>query len=264
MIATETTIVLNQPYTILIGEGGVGVDSNNVGKNGTNSQFDSFVAIAGGGGGHPTSQSLSTNGQDGGSGGGGGGHGSVNQELPGAGTSGQGYSGGKGAIGSTTIHRSGGGGGGAGGTGEDGDPNGYGGNGGPASQWVVDQQWYAAGGGGGTRKENDPSDEKGGDGGSGGGVMLGGSGGPTPNVYDGTSAVQNTGSGGGAGWNTSVQSGANGIVKIWVPFSYTYDSSHFSNVTGTMSGSSASFTYNATSGTMVTFINPGSGTWTPV
>ena len=268
MIATETTIVLNNSYNIVIGEGGVGFHTTKgVGNNGTASQFDYFIASGGGGGGKSTSQSNEENGQNGGSGGGGGGHGYENSELPGDATSGQGNSGGKGAIGvSKSYHRSGGGGGGAGGLGEDGDPNGYGGNGGPAAQWVVDQKWYAAGGGGGTRKENVtsvPSDERGGHGGSGGGVMLGGSGGPTPGVYDGTSAVQNTGSGGGAGWFDTIQSGANGIVKIWLPFSYTYNISHFSNVSGTIIGSSESFIYASTTGSMVTFINPGSGNWTP-
>ena len=95
--------------------------------------------------------------------------------------------------------------------------------------------------------------------------MLGGQGrkGTVPNQTFGTSGVANTGSGGGSGWDTAAATqtgGADGVVKVWLPSSYTYDSSH---VSGTLVGSSTSHTYNSVAGTLVTFTS-GSGTWSPV
>ena len=267
MVTTTLTITSSTSYNIVVGEGGSGNDaSQQAGYNGTNSSFDSYTATGGGGGGYFTGGSGAVGATGGSGGGGSGGTDDGINPLGGSGMSGQGNSGGNGTHENRTQKlkfRAGGGGGGSGSAGSDAS-SGYGGDGGDASQWVVDQEYYAAGGGGGTRNDGSPSDEKGGNGGgytvSGTLVMLGGSGYGSDN---GTSGVQNTGSGGGA-WGSTETSGANGIVKLWIPYDYTYDSSHLTNVTGSITVSSSTFTYGSTTGTMVTFINPGSVTWTPI
>jgi hypothetical protein len=252
---------------------------------------ETFTAEGGGGGSRLNPESTAHAAKDGGSGGGGGPQRSdqtnyLQYVVGGQGT--QGFAGGDGNITTYNIgaydpeYRAGGGGGGAGGAGVGGGSSsgtaatsnsGYGGAGGPAKQWSVDGNYYAAGGGGATRIDGSPSNEQGGSGGgytdaNGNFEMLGGHGSPTTaggSLQDATSGVANTGSGGGGGWtyNSTQATGADGVVKIWLPFTYTYDSSHLSSTTGNITGASANLTYNGTPGILVTFTGAGSTTWTP-
>jgi hypothetical protein len=98
-------------YTITVGGGGAGGTSSDNGTNGSNSVFNSLIALGGGGGGHGYSNSQSNAGLSGGSGGGG-------APFRAGGTtsdSAQGNNGGNGL--SSGIAGHGGGGGGAGGAG---------------------------------------------------------------------------------------------------------------------------------------------------
>jgi hypothetical protein len=115
---TGTTSVSAQSYTVTVGSGGAGAlyvspTGNNVGQNGGNSSFGSFGTAVGGGGGGGRSSAFGP-GQNGGSGGGGGNDNAQNV-TPGAGVSGQGFSGGVGF--NSGPDSAGGGGGGAGGAG---------------------------------------------------------------------------------------------------------------------------------------------------
>ena len=268
-----------------VGAGGNGWTSGSpipAGPDGGNSSYgSSYIAIGGGGGGGQNANTTSTTARSGGSGGGGGaknsGNGVISLADGGVATPGQGNDGGDGTYlpSSQLVYWSSGGGGGAGGAGGDA-PNGYGGHGGDAKQWYVDLEYYAAGGGGGTRAngsggEPNPTDQIGGSGGFGGGIELGGHGQPLTAggaVFTGTGGAPNTGSGGGGGFatdaNTGVQQGgADGVVKVWVPLSYTFISSHLSNATNNISCTSSALTYNNTDGTLVTFTGAGTATWTP-
>ena len=302
MVDSSASIIsTGYSVNIEVGAGGSGQNSDNTnsGISGDDSVFGSSTAIGGGGGSRLNPESTTHAAKDGGSGGGGGPQRSdfdgnidpnnyIQYVVGGQGTAGQGYAGGDGNITTYNIgkydpeYRAGGGGGGAGGAGVGGgstsgtaatNTSGYGGAGGPAKQWSVDGNYYAAGGGGATRIDGSPSNEQGGSGGgytdaNGNFVMLGGHGAPTTaggSSYDATSGVANTGSGGGGGWesNGTEATGADGVVKVWVPVSYTYSSSHVSNVTNNISGSSSALTYNGTDGTLVSFIGAGTATWSP-
>jgi hypothetical protein len=288
--------ILSTGYSVNIevGAGGSGQNSDTTtsGISGDDSVFGSSTAIGGGGGSRLNPESTAHAAKDGGSGGGGGPQRSdqtsyLQYVVGGQGTAGQGYAGGDGNVTTNNSNydpemRAGGGGGGAGGTGVGGGStsgtaatitSGYGGAGGAAKQWSIDGNYYAAGGGGATRIDGSPSNEQGGSGGgytdaNGDFVMLGGHGAPTTSggsSYDGTSGVANTGSGGGGGWeyDNTEATGANGVVKVWVPVSYTYSSSHVSNVTNNIGGSSSALTYNGTDGTLISFIGAGTATWSP-
>ena len=103
-----------QVYTVLVGSGGVGSTSGTTQSTaGTNSQFDTLIAIGGGFGGNWSTNVAYKNGGSGGSGGGGGGW--QNITVGGAGTYGQGYAGGN--NNGNASYWSGGSGGGAGGPG---------------------------------------------------------------------------------------------------------------------------------------------------
>ena len=186
-------VVAGQAYTVTVGAGGAGgvqgvSGSGGNGANGGNSSFGRLTAIGGGGGGSAQEIGLS-----GGSGGGSG----YNNLLPGAGTFGQGNTGGR-----SQVTPSSGGGGGAGGAGADGNTNipGYGGNGRQINISGV-PTYYAGGGGGGYYNANLSAAT--------GGLGGGGAGGtPSTSVSNaGSAAVANTGGGGGGGSANS----ANGI-----------------------------------------------------
>jgi len=191
------TVASSTNYTVTVGTGGVAVNSNGTGANGTDSSFIggsiSETAIGGGGG--------QGNFQTPGSGGSGGG-GQGNNAAFGTGTSGQGSDGGRGSSSGTLA---GGGGGGASQAGTAGS-SGAGGKGGDGSSiWGSlggNAPGAYGGGGGGSTTTN----AGGGSGGSGGGG--GGQGGTTPS----TAGSANTGGGGGAGYPPS--SGGSGIVIV--------------------------------------------------
>jgi len=283
MLTTSFTFTkAGYSVNVEVGAGGNGWTSGSPvppGPDGSDSSYGSYVAIGGGGGGGQSPTTTATIAQTGGSGGGGSATNTSTNDVTlsygGSGTSGQGNDGGNGtylANTSLSLYSSAGG-GGAGGAGGDA-PNGYGGHGGDAKQWYVDLQYYAAGGGGGTRAsgtgEPNPGNQIGGSGGFGGGVELGGHGQPLTAggaVFTGTGGAPNTGSGGGGGFATDAngvqEGGADGVVKAWVPFSYTFAASHLSNVTNNLTCTSSALTYNNTAGTLITFTGAGTATWTP-
>ncbi len=182
--------------TITVGAGGAGVLTAGVnGSNGSNSSLSgtslTTVTAIGGGGGAST-----LTGSSGGSGGGGG----INTRG-GAGTVGQGNSGG------TGVSLALGGGGGAGAVGANGSGTTGGGGGTGISISITGSAVFYGGGGGGG------ANTIGGSGGQGGGGAGGGSGG------SGTSGSLNTGGGGGGGFagGTSSGSGGSGIVILRMP-----------------------------------------------
>lgn len=143
------SVTPGQTIPITIGAGGIGKDysvTNTGGTNGSNSIFDTLIAVGGGGGGNRDSGEI---GLDGGSGGGGGG--SDNCTLNTGGSANpvdQGNNGGAGRCGGS--YSAGGGGGGAGAVGVASPSNGRGGNGGAGiSNSITGTAIYYAGGGGG-------------------------------------------------------------------------------------------------------------------
>jgi hypothetical protein len=129
MLDGSLTIVRDNLYNIVLGDGGAGgaVNAGTNGTNGGNSSVFSLTSIGGGGG--FRGNNASGNASSGGSGGGGGYRGYTTQNNYGDGTAGQGYRGG----GVASQSASGGGGGGAGGYGlrNTGSGGGIGGVGGP-------------------------------------------------------------------------------------------------------------------------------------
>ena len=196
-------------YTITVGAGGVGYNSNTAGTNGSNSSAFGLNAIGGAGG------SAMVNGQAsliGGSGGGG----TINT-IAGSGTVGQGNNGGNGGQHSTQVWSVGGGGGGAGAAGQN--FNGRGtdlpGNGGIGLPYSISgfSTYYAGGGGGGTQAGT----QNGGTGGLGGG----GNGGQGASISSGLAqdGVSGLGGGGGAsneggGQFGKAGNGGSGIVIV--------------------------------------------------
>ncbi len=199
-------------YPILVGSGGLGSTANSAkGGNGTNSSFDSLVAIGGGGGGTDNGDASGVN--KGANGGSGGGAASMHNSMVsgGVGTTGQGNKGGNDPN-SDWSERGGAGGGGAGTAGGNviSDAGSVGGSG--LSFSITGSSSFYAGGGGGGAGEYTNS---GGAGGSG----VGGSGGILNNP--GENAVANTGSGGGGGGtisgivvSTNGGNGSSGVVII--------------------------------------------------
>ena len=232
----DGTITLNSgtTYTITVGDGGLIGTIGNVAPNGQNSSIIggsvSIIAIGGGG------SSIGANGNDGGSGGGGGENYCVGQVLAGgAGTLGQGFSGG---ITPGLYDSPAGGGGGAGAAGVNGSFITGGGIGGiglssniitivQAGSASVGQQYgcavYYAGGGGASAYGIG-----GGGGGQGGGGYGGyGSGGGSP-------GTPNTGGGAGSA-NGAGYNGGSGVVILSVPnasYSGTYTGTPVISVDG--------------------------------
>ena len=190
-------------YTVTVGGGGAGSNTGGVaGSNGTDSVFDTLIAVGGGGGG----SRVGLAGQSGNSGGSGGGTSPADsgygKGVGGAATTGQGQNGGSEAA----YGWGGSGGGGAGAAGGDGNGN-TGGNGGVGLTSAMSgaSVYYAGGGGGCTY---------GGGGGTigTGGLGGGGAGGKGNNGVDGTA---NTGGGGGGGdVATSGGAGGSGVVIV--------------------------------------------------
>jgi len=197
-------------YTCTIGAGGAGGTSAGIrGTNGVNSSFGALTpaSVGGGGGG---SYNSGDNGFSGGSGGGGG----HNSTSGGAGTSGQGFAGGRGNPAGSS-----GGGGGATAVGTDAGASSAG-NGGAGSNayssWAsatgTGVSGYYAGGGGGA-KYNGSSGGTGGAGGGGNGGIYGG----TP--QNGAAGTINTGGGAGGGSPYAGQGGlgGSGIIIVRYP-----------------------------------------------
>jgi hypothetical protein len=176
-----SNISLNADYLIVAGggSGGVwsGVSGYRDGLKGTNSSFNSEIAIGGGGG---KSWNNGAN-ADGGSGGGG----SGNRTAGGAATSGQGNAGG---VGNDSLGSGGGGGAGAAGGVGNGSKHGDGGIG---INWKSLGTFYAGGGGGGGASGTPANRGLGGSGGGGNGAVPG-SANPIP-----SNGSSNTGGGGG-------------------------------------------------------------------
>ena len=188
------TVTSGTGYSLVVGSGGAGGTntSGSAGTQGSNSTGFGLTAIGGGYG-----AGLGTVGGTGGSGGGS----SYTSTAFGAGTAGQGFSGGC----AYTIGASygGGGGGGAGQTGGQGTSL-CGGNGGSGVQSKISGSYayYAGGGGGGL------SSQLGGTGGAGGGGQGG-------NASPGSNATTNTGGGGGGGGDFNLGgAGASGIIIV--------------------------------------------------
>jgi hypothetical protein len=196
-------------YTVTVGAGGIGYNSNTAGTNGSNSSAFGLNAIGGAGGSGMSAQASLI----GGSGGGG-----TRTTTAGSGTLGQGNNGGNGGQHSTQVWSVGGGGGGAGAAGQN--FNGRGtdlpGNGGIGLPYSISgfSTYYAGGGGGGTQAGT----QNGGTGGLGGGGN-GGQGDPGSSVGFGQNGVSGLGGGGGAsneggGVFGKAGNGGSGIVIV--------------------------------------------------
>ena len=219
-LLTGTSSISLTNLTIVVGNGGAevnpGTTAGAVGNAGGNSSALSLTAIGGGGGG-----AQSTNGNTGGSGGGAGGGQSENY-YGGAGTAGQGNTGGNALQASTTAggYGAGGGGGGAGGVG--GNVAGAylvagAGGLGLANSITGTSTFYAAGGGGGGGSDTTAN-------GGPGGSSIGGNGASTRTTTGATAGAANTGSGGGGASHTGSHSingkgaaGGSGVVIIAYP-----------------------------------------------
>jgi uncharacterized repeat protein (TIGR02543 family) len=196
LLTGTSSVTPNTTIPIVVGTAGkagqVSV-GDSTGSNGGNTRALSLDAIGGGGGG-------GTDGFNGLAGGSGGGAGRwQTAAIPGAGTTGQGNSGGDTTY-SASTDRSGGG-GGAGGVGADGGVSGNGGVG-LASSITGTSLFYAGGGGGGSNN-NVGTVAAPGVGGSGGG-------GAGSRISIGLSGSANTGGGGGGGGFTSEPGGTGG------------------------------------------------------
>jgi hypothetical protein len=113
LTAANVQVNLGTAYTVTVGGGGAaGAASPNTGSSGTNSVFNTVIAIGGGGGGFGGTDGVQRTGLEGGSGGGAGWPGGAGSASGGSGTPGQGYGGGPGNH-SPGVNAGGGGGGGA-------------------------------------------------------------------------------------------------------------------------------------------------------
>jgi len=197
-------------FAITVGAGGAGKTGRGSGTNGANSVFGTLTAVGGGrGGGHPNGGgSVQPN--SGGSGGGG-----AYNSTGAAGTSGQGFAGGTGAVigGKPTPNDGGGGGGGAGAVGVDAQGSGGpGGNGGAGATYSTSgfSTVYAGGGGGATNDSTSMST-----GGTGGGGAGGSNADPNKS---GIAGLVNSGSGGGGGNGGGGNSGAGGSGVVIIKY----------------------------------------------
>ncbi len=202
-------VIAVQAYSVTVGAGGTGgTPSVPAATNGSNSVFNTIIAIGGGAGGSGSNPQAGSNG---GSGGGGA------QSTAAGGTGSQGNNGGSGAQSPSTIYL-GGGGGGAGATGGNantGTATAGSGGAGIANTISGSSVTYAGGGGGGAYNASSIA----GTGGAGGGGN-----GATGILYQsGSSGTANTGGGGGGNAGTSGSgtgtggNGGSGIVIISYP-----------------------------------------------
>lgn len=182
-VYTNAMLLPAGSYSVVVGAGGAAAPNNQItGSPGGNSSFVGLVALGGGGG---ASRDGGGGGMAGGSGGGGGGSEDAGRRVPGAGTPGQGASGGAGIGTGTSSAGGGGGGAGEAGTAAASQNGGKGGDGLPCSITGT-EVWYSGGGGGG--KTVNGSVGEGGRGGGGGGTF-----------YTQNPGTPNTGGGGGGG-----------------------------------------------------------------
>lgn len=202
-------------YTVVVGAGGAGAIFYGTAASGTNSTISSpsftFATAIGGGrsGITPSTSGIAAAGAAGGSGGGN----SVNNTvagtaLGGAGTLGQGNSGGSTNY-SSPPSATAAGGGGAGASGAGAGAGAGAGGAGLSSSITGSSVTYAGGGGGGS-----------GGGGSGSGGAGGAGGGGNGSIGPGSSGAINLGGGGGGGWvSFSGGNGGSGIVILSIPLS---------------------------------------------
>ena len=203
----SVAVMTGASYSILVGAGGAGVADtrNNAGNDGSSSSIGALVSSLGGGGGGAYGDGGVNfrNGRPGGSGGGGGGLFTAQTNTPGgAGTSGQGFAGGRS---SSTINGTAGGGGGASAVGVDGTANSApAGNGGAGASSAITGTAVTRAGGGGAGSSVAGSPGVGGAGGGGGGGAS----------AVGVGGTANTGGGGGGSGGQTSGSGGSGIVII--------------------------------------------------
>jgi len=230
LLQGSTTVIAGTQYTIVVGAGGSAKTT------GSNSSIAFGPAIIANGGGNGGTNGIS-GGIAGGSGGGGGG--TPGYSSGGAGTLGQGYSGG---VGTNTYSAGGGGAGGPGGNAIYGTSGGTGGTGTISIIYSGTNVYYAGGGGGAGNGTPQPN----------GGLGGGGNGSPNTPSQNGGNAIAYTGgggggAGGGGGSGTGGQGGS-GIVII----SYANANQRASGgvVTSYQSGSTLMWvhTFTATSG----------------
>ena len=226
-------------YTITVGAGGAGVQSNQTANDGVASSIagsglTTVTSVGGGGSGTTDGGSPARNGRSGGSGGGGAGDG--NGTTGGSGTANQGYDGGGSSTGNP-YPGGGGGGAGAAGTAGSGSNGGNGGNG--VSSSINASATTRAGGGGAGGAVNSTNSGSGGSGGGGAGAGSN---------SNGSNATANTGSGGGglkpylAGYVGG--NGGSGVVILRMPTS-NYSGTTSGSPTVTTSGSDTIITFNA-------------------
>jgi hypothetical protein len=264
-----STFSLGTAYTVTVGTGGPRnttstTSARTQGADGTNSVLHTLTAIGGGGGGPGQMGSYNlaaSHGRNGGSGGGVGGYGnSGTGNVPGTGTAGQGNNGGGP---SSNPWWAGGGGGGAGGVGANADTNpqyydspGIGGAG-VSNDITGTAIFYCAGGGGGSYTTTNTAVM-----GVGGSNGAGGRGGFKQAAGQYASRVGQTpgsGGGGGGGHDNVLDelnggAGADGVVIIRIPDSYTATFSAGITYTSTNLPATDENVYQCTAGTgTVTF-----------
>jgi hypothetical protein len=215
-LLTGCTTVTAHTYTICVGAGGG--PGGSTGCNGSNSAFNTNIAIGGGGGGSGCCMGYRQSARSGGSGGGAGGavtYYCIYVQYGACGTPGQGNKGGAdGTYSSNHDKLNTGGGGGAGGVGGDG---GYGAGGGGLPNPItgstagqcVSGTYYLAGGGAG-KNYNQTSPVPGGKGGGGHSSYVVG----CFSFYASASGAVNTGGGGGAAPGGGGGFGGSGVVVI--------------------------------------------------
>ena len=230
----NTSIYRGIVYPVIVGAGGTGATTSDIGitgNNGNPSSVFQFTTYGGGGGGTryggtATPAYRGNPGNDGGSGGGGG-QSNSGTAAGGSAKASQGNAGGAGKSGTAGVpNHAGGGGGGAGGAGGVGGATTTGGTGGVGalSNITGSTVFYAGGGGGCVYNDGTVGIGGNGGGGSGGGNLTGG----TANTPAATAGTANTGGGGGGGSYGGVGgSGGSGIVIISIPTT---------NYTGTTTG----------------------------
>ena len=238
---TKSKILPGNSYTVTVGGGGSGGTNayNSVGGTGSNSVFDTVVAV-GGGGGSGSGQAIPTRG---GSGGGAGANlyaGTYNDQSlaryyrPADGTIGQGNRGGYPIQIGVNNSIPGGGGGGSGGNGANGVSNSKGGNGGNGTASSITGSSVERAGGGGAGGGGSNGNSGGAVGGTG---QDGGGNGGTGNGA-GTARTANTGGGGGGSSSTHTNAytggaGGSGIVILRYPNTYTISQSGLTLTTAT-------------------------------
>ena len=253
-------------YALTVGTGGAGPVATTLGNNGTNSVFNTLIAIGGGrGAGHnvPAQSPNNVAGSPGGSGGGGSGTTSLGGTagVGGAGTAGQGNNGGTAANNQPLNGGGGGGAGAAGGASATGTGARAGAGGaGIASNITGNSTYYGGGGGGGIYTYNN-SPYMGALQGL-GGIGGGGNGGANATATaHGSPGTPNTGGGGGGGntrdpsgspSGTNGGSGGSGVVILKCPSAYEIAEPSGLNYSSALSGGNRIYSFYSGTGN-VTF-----------